>query len=194
MPVIGVMRQAVMFAFINKNKINNNAEISMKRMFFAHYRGNRTGWFPGLFNRLTRWGLNSVYSHTELVVCDEFPVNKKGIGYSSDITGVRKKEIYFEAVKWDFIEVVYQEDAVMRFDAAIKQHVKYDYFGLLYHSFPVLARLLIGFRFLAKRTAKRKYCTEAVYDYYFDSNEGWRFDPANFREMSIHIEKEHGHC
>ena len=111
----------------------------------------------GTFQPINPLGGNSVYSHTELVVCDEVPVNKKGIGYSSDLMGVRSKEIYFDATKWDFSEVVYQEDAVMRFDAAIKQHVKYDYLGLLYHSFPVLARLLLGFRFLAKRTAKRKY-------------------------------------
>ena len=162
----------------------------MTKMFFAHYRGNRTGILPNIFNRLTRWGLNSVYSHTELVVCDDIPTNKKGVAYSSDFSGLRTKVIYFEASKWDFNETRYRPEAIERFEAAIARHEKYDFFGLLHHSFPVLAQILYGFKYFARRTAKRKYCTEAVYDYYFGSHEGWRFEPANFRDLAIQLERE----
>ena len=158
-----------------------------KKLYLASYKGTRSAFFAGLFNRVCRWGLNSPYSHSELVVCkvgaDIF--EGKHAAYSAEgAYGVRMKYIHFEPKKWDVVPLPYEANAVDNFERAIKAGVKYDTLGLLAHAFPVIYRLCFALLHQFRKSTKgRKFCSEAVFDFYFNSDEGWRFDPASLHAL-----------
>lgn len=129
-------------------------------MRVAFYKGTRHG-FVGLFNTITRWWLNGVYSHCELIFSD-------GVSASASFTdgGVRFKTIDFNPAKWDIVEVQASE-VVAREWFKVNEGAKYDVWGL----FGFIARRIKG-------QQGRFFCSESIMEAlgYSDS---WRFDPCN---------------
>ena len=133
----------------------------------AFYKGKSR-----LFNKAVAWWTRGPYSHTELVVGDNW--------YSSSFLdgGVRVKQIVADEAHWDFVELpdVDAEAAVEWF----RKHAsaKYDVLGL------------VGFVFRRFQDDKKKYfCSEAVAAA-LGFDDAWRLDPNTFAAVCRRLAKK----
>lgn len=123
----------------------------------AFYKGKHR-----LFNRLTAWWDNGIYTHMELVFSDQIAASS-----SFSDGGVRFKSIQFDDSKWDFIELprklFNERDARVWFD--VNKGRKYDFCGLI--------------RFVADALPENRtrfFCSEACLSA-LNIKESWRFTP-----------------
>lgn len=123
----------------------------------AFYKGKHR-----LFNRLTAWWDNGIYTHMELVFSDQVAASS-----SFSDGGVRFKSIQFDDSRWDFIELprklFNERDARVWFD--VNKGRKYDFAGLI--------------RFVADALPENRtrfFCSEACLSA-LNIKESWRFTP-----------------
>lgn len=123
----------------------------------AFYKGNHR-----LFNKLTAWWDNGIYTHMELVFSDQVAASS-----SFSDGGVRFKSIKFDGSRWDFIELperlFCERDARVWFD--VNKGRKYDFSGLI--------------RFVADALPENRtkfFCSEACLSA-LNIKEAWRFTP-----------------
>lgn len=123
----------------------------------AFYKGKHR-----LFNRLTAWWDNGIYTHMELVFSDQIAASS-----SFSDGGVRFKSIQFDDSRWDFVELprklFNERDARVWFD--VNKGRKYDFAGLI--------------RFVADALPENRtrfFCSEACLSA-LNIKESWRFTP-----------------
>jgi hydroxymethylpyrimidine pyrophosphatase-like HAD family hydrolase len=126
----------------------------------AFYKGTQPG-VAGNYNRIVRWWDQGVHSHCELIFSD-------GISASSSFTdgGVRFKQIEYDPLKWDFIQLPDHLEPVAR--KWFEDHIgcEYDTFGNL--------RFVIDF---LPDDADKRFCSEALAEA-LGIPEAWRFSPS----------------
>lgn len=161
-------------------------------MKLATYKAIHSG-IGGITNRLIRFRLSSIYSHSELVfepkdVVDGYLPDKNpypdkygavwcasstmldrmpdwSIRRQGELGGVRFKRIYLEPDKWDFIDLDQDPVKVIQI---MKANEGYKYDWLLVMNFLV---------WLVPDSSTRLICSEACAKA-LGYEEPWRFDPA----------------
>jgi hypothetical protein len=125
----------------------------------AFYKSTHSG-LPGVYNRFVRWWDHGTYSHCELVFSD-------GMSASASYMdgGVRFKQIEFDPLKWDFVELPgHLEDAARAWFVAHEGRA-YDLLGNL--------RFMIGPLPLSR---DKWFCSSALASS-LGLSDGWRFSP-----------------
>ncbi len=100
-------------------------------IWLAFYRGRGT-WV----DRVIRVATRSPYSHVELILSPHRPVegdiDRPAFSASGRDGGVRCKTIAFDLAKWDFVPVVWADEARLHHAIQTYSGLRYDYLGLLF--------------------------------------------------------------
>ena len=127
-------------------------------MLIAFYKGTRPG-INGVYNRGVRWWTHGDYSHCELIFADSISASASFMD-----GGVRFKQIDFDPLHWDFIEVD-ADEGFARAWFTKHEHDKYDLMGNVRFVVPAL-----------DNDKDKWFCSEAIAAA-LGINEPWRFDP-----------------
>lgn len=125
----------------------------------AFYKGTRPG-IPGIYNRAVRAWERGPYSHVELVFSGDIAASSSFMD-----GGVRFKQIDFDPVKWDFIELPEALAPQARKWFIDHEGEPYDLLGNLH--------LVIGF---IPEWRGKSFCSEAVAAS-LGYSDPWRFGP-----------------
>jgi hypothetical protein len=127
-------------------------------MKIAFYKSTKSG-FAGIYNRIVRWWDNGKYSHCEIIFSD-------GLSASSSFAdgGVRFKQIEYDPMKWNFIELDLNETKT-RIWFENHQGCKYDIIGNV--------RFIIDF---LPDAQDKWFCSESIAES-LGIIESWRFSP-----------------
>lgn len=134
-------------------------------MYAALYKGEGK-----LFNKITRWGEQSPYSHVELVHHDKIFLATNGMSSSFQDGGVRFKQIRFKRDNWDFVDI----------SALVPDPTEVlDYFRQRVGS-PYDTKNIIRFGFAPTKQNVNKYICSEICAGALGWSQPWRFGPALF--------------
>lgn len=146
-------------------------------IYLASYKCTRPG-IQGLFNRLVRWGTQSIYSHSEICVGDPFTGPVPCISAVGTEGGVRGKLMQLSPDKWDIVALPWvPESSVFRVFAA-EQGKEYDYKGLLRFGFPWLPEMLLP------PSESRRFCSDLC-AHMMGLDDSWRYSPAEVHDIAL---------
>jgi len=147
-------------------------------MYAALYKGKGK-----LFNKITRWGEQSPYSHVELVHHDKVFLVTNGMSSSFMDGGVRIKPIVFKRENWDFVDV----SVLVPDPESVLQYFR-DKNGSPYDT-----KNIIRFGFAPTKQNVNKYVCSEICAGALGWSQPWRFGPALFAARVVdEVNKAHG--
>jgi hypothetical protein len=134
-----------------------------------------------LFNKITRWGEHSPYSHVEIVHEDKGATF--GLSSSFRDKGVRIKPIVFKRENWDFVDI----------SALVPDHeVVLQYFRDKEGS-PYDIKNIIRFGFAPTKENVNKYVCSEICAGALGWSEPWRYGPGLFAARIVdEVNRAHG--
>jgi hypothetical protein len=136
-----------------------------------------------LFNKITRWGEHSPYSHVEIVHHDPVFSVTNGMSSSFKDGGVRFKQIKFKRENWDFVDIsslVPDPDAVIEY---FRQRV----------GSPYDIKNIIRFGFAPTKENINKYVCSEICAGALGWSEAWRYGPGLFAARVVdEVNRAHG--
>lgn len=134
-----------------------------------------------LFNKITRWGEQSPYSHVEIVHYDGGIT--RGMSSSFRDGGVRIKPIVFKRENWDFVDI----SALITDPAEVLQYF-HDRLGSPYDT-----KNIIRFAVAPTKQNVNKYVCSEVCAGALGWSQPWRYGPALFAARAVdEVNKAHG--
>ena len=152
----------------------------MSNVYLACYHGRSSKLWYRICDSITKFFTRGQFSHCEIAL-------HLGDGYykcySSSYRdgGVRTKTMQLDPTKWQLIPIHVSDTQIKRY-FGVTRDSGYDLLGAL--------GVVAGFR-----EHKSKYfCSEWCYNAIFDSQDGWRFSPAQLAEMTSHLPRLDDDC